>query len=305
MVLELFVDEKNDEKTLKEIVKSELKISTRLLNKLKLNNCIFINDSLARVNAPVKIGDKIVLNLDYFEEDNIVPQKEKIEILYEDDWYLAVNKKANLCVHPSSFHKDCTLANYVKGYLNNHKKIRPVNRLDNGTSGVCLFAKNEYAQERFNYYKNDIRKEYIAICVGVFEQKKGQINAPISRKQESIIERCVDFENGQKAITNYEVIENAKIGEKDCSLVKFILETGRTHQIRVHSAYLNHPILGDTLYGEESSLISRQALHAKTLIFRHPITNNIIRIDAPFEQDFLSLFLTFNVDKMPTLYDNI
>ena len=163
-----------------------------------------------------------------------------------------------------------------------HKKIRPVNRLDLNTSGLIIFAKNEYIQESLiRQMKNNIfTKEYLAIVTGSLENKKGKIDAPISRKENSIIERCVS-KIGQRAITEYEVIKNSK----DMCLVKCNLITGRTHQIRVHMAYIGHPLLGDTLYGKESTIIKRQALHCYKIAFLHPVSHKKIefKIDIPKE----------------------
>ncbi len=235
---------KDDDKLLKDVAKKQLLLSNRLFNKLKLNHYIFINDKDAYANDIIKTGDIIVADFDYEEEDNTKPQKGALEILYEDDWYLAVNKPANMVVHPCSYHPDNTLSNYVKAYLNNNKKIRPVNRLDNGTSGIVLFAKNEYAQERFIALKKEnIKKEYLAICEGSFENNEGIIDAPIARKKGSLIEREVNFEKGQKAITNYKVIKEFTKNGNTYSIVRLLLKTGRTHQIRVHMAYIDKPLI--------------------------------------------------------------
>ena len=190
-----------------------------------------------------------------------------------------------MVVHPSSYHLNNTLANGVKHYLNNNKKIRPINRLDRDTSGIVMFAKNEYIQELI---KNDntIQKEYLAIVTGIMEKNKGTINAPIARKEGSIMERIVD-ESGQEAITHYEVLDESI--EMNLSLVRVILETGRTHQIRVHFTHLGHPLLGDTLYGTESNLINRQALHAWKISFIHPITKEKLIISADFPADIQNI----------------
>ena len=163
-----------------------------------------------------------------------------------------------------------------------NRKIRPVNRLDRDTTGIVLFAKNEYIQESLikQMANKSFYKEYIAILVGTLENNKGIIDAPIARKDGSIIERCID-ENGSKSISHYEVIDT----KNNLSLVKFILETGRTHQIRLHSKYLGHSIIGDTLYGNESNLISRQALHCHKISFIHPITKNKLDLVAPMPED--------------------
>lgn len=154
--------------------------------------------------------------------------------------------------------------------------------------GLVIFAKNEYIQECLirQMKNNDFKKEYIAILDGILSKKFGTISVPIARKDNSIIERCVDFENGEIAITHYDLI---KIINNSLSLVHFILETGRTHQIRVHSAYIGNPIVGDTLYGNSSKLIDRQALHAYKITFIHPITKKNIILEADLPKDMYIL----------------
>ena len=289
MKLTYMVKKSDEDKQIKDIIKNEFKISTRLFTKLKRLQKIYLNKEIAYVNNKANVGDIITIDFDYDEDDDTVPEEGRIEILYEDDYYLAVNKPANIVVHPCSYHPNNTLANFVKYYLKNNKKIRPVNRLDNGTSGICLFAKNELAQELFIGNKKEIKKEYLAIIEGVLDEKKDTINLPISRKEKSIIERCVDEENGQTAITHYEVLKEGILDSQKVSLLKINIETGRTHQIRVHMSYIGHPILGDTLYGKKSTLIARQALHAFRLSFIHPVTNKKIYIEAPLENDILML----------------
>ncbi len=291
MILEYKILKEDVGKSIKQLLKSKLFISTRLLTKLKNMQKISVNGNIAFVNDEAKENDMIKVDFDYEEEDQIVPQKAELDIIFEDDYYLAINKPSNHCVHPSSFHPQDTLANYVKYYLNNNKKIRPVNRLDNGTSGVCLFAKNEYAQELFKRASTKPKKEYVAILEGVLEKDEIIITAPISRKEGSIIERHIDLENGQSAISIFRLESVLKVDDKKYSLVNVILETGRTHQIRVHSKYIGHPILGDTLYGNESSLISRQALHAHKLSFNHPITNKNIEIVATIPNDIKNIII--------------
>ena len=228
-----------------------------------------------------------------FDEDNnnIVPTKMKLNILYEDDYLLILNKPAGFPIHPSMLHFEDSISNGVKYYFDSiglHKKIRPVNRLDKDTSGIVIFAKNEYIQECLvRQMKNNIFiKEYIAICEGVLPKNKGIIDEPIARKTDSIIERCVDA-SGDKAITHYEVIKT----NGELSVVHLTLETGRTHQIRVHLAHIGNPILGDTLYGKASKLINRQALHSYRVTFMHPITHERLELEAPlFEDMALELF---------------
>ena len=209
-----------------------------------------------------------------------------LDIIYEDDSFIVVNKAPNMAIHPSMLHYDTSLSNGIRYYfdsINLKKKIRPVNRLDKDTSGLVIFAKNEYIQECLvsQMKTKDMKKTYIAICEGIFEEKSGTINLPIARKPNSIIERCVDS-SGDQAITHYEVLKEFQ----NTSVVKCILETGRTHQIRVHLSHINHPILGDTLYGKKYTTISRQLLHAYKLDFIHPITRKKVSYTAPIPDDF-------------------
>lgn len=279
---------------IKQVLKEEFHISDRLLKKLKLNHQIFLNYIPVNINySDLKIGDLISIVLDFEEEyDNIVPLKSNLNIIYEDNYLLVVNKPSNMPVHPSCNHFEDSLSNIVKYYfdcIGLKRKIRIVNRLDKDTSGIVIFAKNEYIQETLiqQMKNNTFKKEYLAILNGILEKNSDIISAPIARKENSIIERCVNFETGDIAITHYDLIKTI---DNKYSLVHFVLETGRTHQIRVHSAYIGHPILGDTLYGSSSTLINRQALHAQKVSFIHPITKKIIILEAPLPEDMRIFF---------------
>ena len=279
---------------IKQVLKEEFHISDRLLKKLKLNHQIFLNYIPVNINySDLKIGDFISIVLDFEEEyDNIVPLKSNLNIIYEDNYLLVVNKPSNMPVHPSCNHFEDSLSNIVKYYfdcIGLKRKIRIVNRLDKDTSGIVIFAKNEYIQEALiQQMKNTtFKKEYLAILNGILEKNSDTISAPIARKENSIIERCVNFETGDIAITHYDLIKTI---DNKYSLVHFVLETGRTHQIRVHSAYIGHPILGDTLYGSSSNLINRQALHAQKVSFIHPITKKSIILEAPLPEDMRIFF---------------
>ena len=285
MILKKKIEMTDNYVNLKELLKAYFNISDRLLLKLKKNSKILVNGKVENINSSISTGDLIQVLID-FEEDNsnIVPVKMDLNILYEDKAMFIINKSAGIPVHPSMDHFTDSLSNGVRYYfdsINLKKKIRPVNRLDKNTSGIVIFAKNEYIQECLvKQMKTGIfKKEYIALCEGKFEKEKGIINAPIARKENSIIERCVK-EDGDIAITEYEVLEYNE--NNNYSIVKCNLKTGRTHQIRVHLSYIGHPILGDTLYGNSSELVSRQALHAYRVEFIHPITHTIKQIDTHF-----------------------
>ena len=275
-----------DEVNIRQVLRERFGISERLLTKLKKSKKIFLNDSnKIYMDMYVKPNDKINVNLDFDEDNsNIIPVKMDLKILYEDESIIIVDKPANMPVHPSLNHYEDSLSNGIKYYFNIlelKRKIRPINRLDKNTSGIVIFAKNEYIQDRLNKY----HKEYLAIVVGKL-LGSGIIDKPIARKEDSIIERCIDS-NGEKSITEYEVIQNFKVNNTNLSLLKCILHTGRTHQIRVHMKSIGHPILGDTLYGNYSELINRQALHAYKICFIHPITKKEIEITSSIPNDML------------------
>ncbi len=286
MELKYIVNNLSNYINVRQVLKNEFNMSNRLITKLKQNKSIYLNDKETYLDKGLALNDVVKCNIDFDEaSENIIPTKMDLKIIYEDDYFLVIDKPCNMAVHPSILHYTNSLSNGIKYYFESiglNKKIRPVNRLDRDTTGIVIFAKNEYIQECLikQMEKKTFYKEYIAILEGILDKKSGTIDAPISRKAGSIIERCID-KNGFKAISHYEVIKE----KGNISLVKFILETGRTHQIRLHSKYIGHPILGDTLYGHESSLIARQALHCHKISFVHPITKKKIEFTSPIPAD--------------------
>lgn len=245
-----------DNKNLRSILKDELNISSRLFNKIK-NKYVFVNGEHAIYYKELNVNDVVEVDFSYDDDNynNIVSNLDiKFEIVYEDNWLLIVNKGANLPVHPSLNHYDISLSNGIRAYFDKiglNKTVRLVNRIDKDTTGLVVIAKCEYIQESLIKQMNDdsFIKEYIAIARGLVDSS-GVIDFPIARKDGSIIERCVDLVRGENAITNYVRLNYNP--ELDISLVKCRLLTGRTHQIRVHFAYIRHPLLGDSLYGLES-----------------------------------------------------
>lgn len=298
MKLTYKIKENENFDSIKHVLKTKFEISDRLLLKLKNKNKIFLNNTPSSVNARPNSNDIIEIQLDFTEDNsNIVPTKMDLNILFEDDFLLILNKPAGLPIHPSMLHYEDSLSNGVRYYfdsINLHKKVRPVNRLDKNTSGIVIFAKNEYIQECLirQMKNNTFIKEYIAICNGQLPNNSGTINAPISRKPDSIIERCVS-PDGDISITHYKVIKQ----NNEFSILHLILETGRTHQIRVHLAYLGNPIIGDTLYGKSSDLINRQALHSYKVSFIHPVTFEEMEIVAPLYEDMENIICCATGDK--------
>ena len=285
MKLEYLV-ENNKYKNINEILSLEFKISSKLKNKLIKKNMVFLNGNICDTRNNINIGDKLIIDLNYKEDNsNIIPKEMNLDIIYEDNWLLVINKPAGITIHPSILHFDNSLSNGVRFYFDKiglKKKIRPINRLDKDTSGLIIFAKCEYIQECLSLQMKEgiFEKEYLCLVSGTFNQKAGTINLPIARKEGSIMERCID-EKGKQAITHYKVLKEFE----NYSLVQCTLETGRTHQIRLHMSSIGHPLLGDTLYGTSSPLISRQALHSYKIKFIHPITKKELELTAKIPQD--------------------
>ena len=281
-----------------QILKQELQISSRLLQKLIKLKQIYLNGQIVDTRISVEIGDIITIDLGFDEDsENIIPTNIKLNIIYEDKAFLVINKPAGIAIHPSKSHYQNSLSNGVKFYFNKiglNKKIRPVNRLDFDTSGLVIFAKNQYVQECLisQMKQNIFIKEYLAIANGIFKENSGIIDFPIARKENSIIERCIS-NNGQKSITHYQVIKQFP----NYALVKCILETGRTHQIRVHMSAINHGLLGDTMYGITTNLIKRQALHSNKVSFIHPISKEKICFECSLPYDIKILCSGGNINE--------
>ena len=255
----------------------------------KQENGILLNGIWSYVNTTLSVGDTLTLTLT--EEDSsakIPPIDLPLHILYEDEDILVLNKPADMPIHPSLNNYENTLANAV-AYYYDQKNIpfvfRCINRLDRDTTGVTMLAKNPFSAGILSEMvrNREIHREYLAIAHGIFDEKEGTIDAPIGRKDGSTIEREINFKTGEKAVTHYSVLkENTDF---NCSQIKLWLETGRTHQIRVHMKHLGHPLLGDFLYNPDMTYIKRQALHSYSLSFNHPITKKPMHFTAPVPSD--------------------
>lgn len=289
MILEHTIDKNDAGKPVRIILKSRLKLSTKFINKLKIQNKIMINNMPVKTNYVVSENEVLSAELELEEDcDNIEPQNIPIDIIYEDECLLVLNKQPGIVVHPTFNHPNSTIANGIVYYLKQKgikKKVRPVSRLDRETSGIIIFAKNQFAQDILIQQMQDkvFEKEYLGIVQGIPANNKGTINLPIDRKPESIMLRWIS-DSGAPSVTHYEVIE--RFSKYNAALLKFKLETGRTHQIRVHCQAMGFPIYGDTLYSDDRDfLISRQALHSHTTKILHPETKKEIIFSAELPKD--------------------
>ena len=284
---------------IREYLKMEMGLSTRLIRSASIEKRIFVNDIPVKMNRVLNEGEIIKIDLAKDESQDITPEKMDIEIIYEDEDILVVNKKPFMVVHPTKSYQSGTLANGVINYFLESGQnciVRLVSRLDMNTSGLIIIAKNQFSHGMLSkeMSENKVTKKYLTVVHGILENKEGTIDLPIYRPEGTDfgIMRVVD-KRGQRSITHYKVIEKYE----NASLVECTLETGRTHQIRVHLSNIGHPIYGDSLYGygdEEQDFIERQALHAYSLDFKSPRTGEIISLKSDLPKDIKDLIEKLN-----------
>lgn len=306
MILSYTVPEGPDRKV-HTILRRELRASAALVRRLKNCNGIKANGVSVFTDRMLKAGDVLTVDISAAEPPcDIVPENGELNILYEDEGILVVNKPCGVLVHPSRARYTGTLSNLAAGYLLKKEGcavVHSVNRLDRDTGGVVVFAKNSYMKALLSDALNDegAEKLYTAIVFGEMPQKSGTIDEPIKRLREMDMLRGVSSD-GQRAVTHYEVLGVSEVYGETISLLSLKLETGRTHQIRVHCTYNGCPLLGDCLYYTDESRkiseklgISEQALHAHLLEFTHPITEEKHSFFAPVLRDdmlnIMSLFV--------------
>lgn len=287
---EYIIKDTDKELPIKELLKRNFGFSSRLMTKLKVNDCVCLNGSLVKMYQKGNPGDRITISLPR-EKSDFEPENIPISVVYEDDDLLIINKQPGYVVHPTKGHPCHTMANGIMNYmLENHKhfKIRFINRLDMDTSGLLAIAKNSHCQDDMSRQmsENGVTKKYVAVVQGLISEEEGTVDLPIDKEHEDHVKRAV-IPDGYPSVTHYKVLERF---EKGFTMLELVLETGRTHQIRVHLSHMGHPVVGDVLYGEASVwLIERQALHAKYLSFRHPVTGAFMELEAPLPDDMLTL----------------
>ncbi|NCB41824.1 MAG: RluA family pseudouridine synthase [Clostridia bacterium] len=297
--LKYTIDKEDENLYIKELLQRRFRFSSRLIRKLKVEGGVFVNGNDVKLNQKGRAGD--ILSVVYPKETSYFdPENIPLDIIYEDVDLLVVNKQPGLVVHPTKNYQSGTLANALAFYLNQNGqayKIRFVNRLDRDTSGLIIIAKNSHCQDFLvkEMKENRVVKMYLAVVYGIIEENEGVIDLPIDKDQDHVARRKV-IESGYASITHYKVLK--RFYPKDTvqnalgySLLELKLDTGRTHQIRVHMTHIGHPILGDNLYGEVCGYaktldwMPRQALHAASLEFQQPTTGEKLRLTAPLPQD--------------------
>lgn len=289
------ISDQDENKTIHDFLKSHGFSSQNIVELKKMNRSILINDEWVYVNHRLKKGEKLVIHIqENSANEKILPVNLPFPILYEDDDLVIINKPANMPIHPSQNNYENTLANAASYYYeithNTPFTFRCINRLDRDTTGLTILAKNMYSANILagQMQRREIKRLYLAILDGTLEKKYGIINLPVGRKPGSTIERQIDPEHGEIAITHYCRLKTWG----NYTLAAFQLETGRTHQIRVHCASMGTPLVGDTLYNHSPSaaLMDRQALHAYRIRFQHPVTGLPMKFSAPIPEDMSSFF---------------
>ncbi|MDF2679539.1 MAG: pseudouridine synthase [Brevibacillus sp.] len=279
--------------SVRDVLQKRYGVSRRLLIRAKFKGLITRNGQLVFVNEKLQAGDEIAVMVTEDAEETVAPEDMPLTIRYEDDDLMVIVKPSGLVVHPTGNHAGGTLANGVIAYWQKrgeHRRFRAVNRLDKDTSGLLIVAKNQWAHEQFSRMQQEraLHRIYQAIAEGTVEPDEGKIDAPIGLAEDSFITRQVR-PDGQTAVTHFRVLDRGN----GMSHLELKLDTGRTHQIRVHMSSLGHPLAGDDLYGGSREYIGRQALHASRLSFVHPRSGISMEWTEPLPADMSHLAASF------------
>ncbi len=287
--MQIIVKDSNNER-IDKYLSNNTEYSRSLISKMLTNNYILVNNKQIKTSYKVKDNDLITIDDSYQEEPDIVPIKMPLNIVYEDNDIMVIDKPSGLVVHPGSGNYNNTLVNglmyYTKELSNINGVERPgiVHRIDKDTSGLLLVAKNNKTHNILaEYFQNKkVHREYIALLKGIFPHDSATIDAPIGRDKTNRQKMCVTSENSKKAITHLKVLKRYK----GYTLVKAILETGRTHQIRVHTSYIGYPVYNDPVYSNAKATEFGQFLHSSEMSFVHPITKKEMHFKSELPKEF-------------------
>ena len=285
-------------RTAESVITHELKASATYLRRLKtMPQGITVNGEHARSTYRLSLGDELSIQVSDSESNRPAGKAQKLDILYEDEWLIIINKPAGMAVHSSTNEPELNTAeDALYAYLYPDERPHPVSRLDRGTTGAMTVAKCGYMHALMKDIMNKglFKKRYLAILSRVPEKESGIISAPIGMAENSHYKRAV-CDSGAEAISEYRVIS----AFNGMALAELIPHTGRTHQLRVHMAHIGCPLLGDWLYGEKSALIARPALHAQQVEFTHPLSGETVTVSAPLPEDMGRVLGKFNITGFP------
>ena len=291
-IINLVYKKADSDDRLDKYLASELEEVTRsYVQTLIKDGCVLVNGKAEKANYILKDLDVIDVTIKDLEQVDILPQDISLDIVYEDSDIIVINKPAGMVVHPGAGNYTGTLVNALMYHctdlsgINGEIRAGIVHRIDKDTSGLLVACKNDFAHRNLSiqFSEKKVTKKYIAICSGIIPHNLGKIDAPLARDPKSRQQMCV-VENGKNAVTNFKVIERFKRH----TLIEVLLETGRTHQIRVHMKYIGYPVLGDPIYGHRSEVdpVHGQYLHAKELSFYHPRSGKLLSFSAPLPDYF-------------------
>lgn len=297
MIKEIIVEQSEEKNRLDSYIASkDLELSRSMIKKLLEDGKITVNGEITKASYKVQLNDKIEIDIEKPKEVKLEAQEIPLDVIYEDNDILVVNKQKGLVVHPGNGNLDGTLANAVMAHCKDSLsgiggELRPgiVHRLDKDTSGLLIIAKNDKAHIKMSEQIKDrkVKKTYIALVRGIISENEATINMPIGRSTKDRKKMAVT-KNGKEAITHFKVLNRFTTNKASYTLLEVKIDTGRTHQIRVHMAEIGHPVIGDTVYsnGKNEFGVVGQCLHAKKLEFTHPITEKEMNLEAPLPQYF-------------------
>lgn len=294
------VVEENDNLRIDKYLATKTEFSRSLIDKMLEDSAILLNGKSVKSSTKVSLNDVIDLQDDYVKEFDIEPNEMTLDIVYEDNDIMVVNKPSGVVVHPGSGNRNNTLVNGLMYYTTNLSDMngeeRPgiVHRIDKDTSGLLLVAKTNKAHEILadNFKNKEIKREYIALLKGIFPHNSATIDAPIGRDKNDRKKMTVTSENSKSAITHLKVLKRYK----NYTLVSLILDTGRTHQIRVHMKYIGYPVYNDPVYTNDKTTSFGQFLHSYKMDFKHPITNEEMHFECSLPKEFKSFIDSLEQD---------